>query len=120
MVECIHKTQGGILRTMELTLHSLERIKERGVHRGEKGAIQEMERALSRGKGVEDFDDASIRRYLNNVCNARGKDRFVKVYGGRIYVFGKNDRRLLTVLTFPQKIIRNTNKKKQRFYICED
>ena len=105
---------------MELTLHSLERIKERGVHRGEKGAIQEMERALSRGKSIEDFDDASVRRYLNNVCNARGNDRFVRVYGGRIYVFGKNDQRLLTVLTFPAKIIRNTNKKKQRFYVHED
>lgn len=85
----------------KITKHAEQRLKERANIKSSKENV--VQRALLKGKTIENFDNRT-QKYLCNVLSAGSQgDKFLRVFGGNIYIFGAN-KALITILNLPEKI----------------
>ena len=95
-----------------LTNHGFERMQQRTKLKDSK-AEERVKKVWERGKRIEDFANShKFQAYLENVRDARGNDRDVRVFGNEVYVFSK-DGICLTVLQIPPKVLLEKNKGKK-------
>jgi len=88
------------MEVKSLTLHSRRRIKSRCRISDPKKQVDFVNRAVHEGQKLDDLPNGRLKDYLR--YEAQGC--VVRVYDGYIFLFGKNNKKLITVYPIPEEI----------------
>lgn len=108
---------------VEVTEHAFDRLRERsGINK--KAAVRLSERAYE--KGIKHNETkGNLYRYISSVTSNSNKGSIIRLYGDKIFIFNKSDKRnrvvlddngdriisLVTVIQVPNRLIKTINSK---------